>query len=63
MRHCSTELDFTQFAGDSTITYSSENLPEAVKTTETEFKKVLDWLAANKLIINLEKNALNAIYK
>ena len=58
MRLCSTELELTQFADDSTITYSSENLPEAVKTTETEFKKVLDWLAANKLIINLEKTHL-----
>ena len=58
MRCCSTELEFTQFADDSTITYSSENLPEAIKTTETEFKKVLDWLAANKLIINLEKTHL-----
>ena len=58
MRHCSTELDFTQFADDSTVTYSSVYLHKAIKTTEMELKKVLDWLAANKLIINLEKTHL-----
>ena len=58
MRCCSTDLDFTQFADDSTITYSSKDIEKAEKTTESEFKKVLEWLAANKLIINLEKTHL-----
>ena len=55
MNECSNKLFLSQFADDSTVTYSSKNLKEAIKTIESEFTHVLDWLAANKLIINLGK--------
>ena len=59
MSKCSLSLFLTQFADDSTLTYtSSESLEHARKTIEKEFKKVLIWLAANKLIINLNKTHL-----
>ena len=59
MSICSLKLFLTQFADDSTLTYtSSESLEHARKTIEKEFKKVLIWLAANKLIINLNKTHL-----
>ena len=51
-------LYLTQFADDSTVTYSSDNLEQTLITMEDEFKKVLDWLNANKLIINLSKTHL-----
>ena len=57
MIHCS-KLFLTQFADDSTVTYSSKNLAEALLRVEFEFNRVLDWLAANKLIINLSKTHL-----
>ena len=58
MANCSNILFLTQFADDSTITYSSLNLEQAVITVERECNRVLDWLAANKLIINLSKTHL-----
>ena len=51
-------LFFSQFADDSTVTYSSTNLEHVLETLETEFKGVLEWLAVNKLIINLTKTHL-----
>ena len=58
MIYCSNLLFLTQFADDSTITYSSSDLEQAIKTVEQELNKVLDWLEANKLIINLTKTHL-----
>ena len=58
MNYASDLLFLTQFADDSTITYSSENLVHTLKTMEEETKKVLEWLAANKLIINFSKTHL-----
>ena len=58
MINCSNLLSLTQFADDSTITYSSLNLEQAIKTMEQELNRVLNWLAANKLIINLTKTHL-----
>ena len=55
MIRCSILLFLSQFADDSTITYSSLDLNYALTKIEVEFKKVLEWLAANKLIINLDK--------
>ena len=58
MMYVSILLYLTQFADDSTATYSSDNLDQTIITMENEFKKVLDWLNANKLIINLSKTHL-----
>ena len=58
MIYASESLFLTQFADDSTITYSSGNLEHTLKIMEEETKKVLEWLAANKLIINLSKTHL-----
>ena len=55
MINCSILLFLSQFADDSTITYSSLCLEYTLMKIELEFKKVLEWLAANKLIINLDK--------
>ena len=52
-------LFLSQFADDSTITYSSNiSLEHALDKIKEEFQKVLVWLAANKLIINLSKTQL-----
>ena len=59
MSKCSLKLFFTLFADDSTLTYtSSYSINHARKIIEKELKKVLVWLAANKLIINLNKTHL-----
>ena len=58
MVHCITELLLSQFADDSTATYSSGDLVYALNIIEQEFNRILDWLAANKLIINLNKTHL-----
>ena len=58
MVNCSNLLFLTQFADDSTITYSSLYLEQAIITVERECNRVLDWLSANKLIINLNKTHL-----
>ena len=48
-------LMFNLFADDSTATNSDFTLNDTLKKLKTEFTKVLEWLKANKLIINLEK--------
>ena len=59
MVHCSDMFFLSQFADDSTVTYSTSNLNQAfLNTVESDFKHVLDWLSANKLIINLDKTHL-----
>ena len=55
MCNSSSILNFTQFADDTTITHSGTNLELLTKELEKELAKVLDWLLANKLIINLAK--------
>ena len=62
MANSSNILNFSQFADDSTATHSSLNLRSVVTTMEKEFEKVLTWLSANKLIINLKKNSCNVVY-
>ena len=52
-------LFLSQFADDSTITYFSKiSVEHAKEVIEKELKIVLEWLAANKLIINLGKTQL-----
>ena len=55
MKNCSSILQFTQFADDTTSTYSCKNLLDLQQTLEREILKVTHWLAANKLILNLTK--------
>ena len=61
MIHCSNLFFFTQFADDSTVTYSSNKLETALSTVEYEFNLVLEWLAANELTINLSKTHMMLI--
>ena len=58
MGNSSDILKFSQFADDSTATHSGDNVRNVISTLETEFTKVLQWLNANKLIINLSKTHL-----
>ena len=55
MKNSSIILHFLQYADDSTITFSSNNLKNCIDVMKTECNKVLEWLIANKLIINLNK--------
>ena len=60
MVNCSDEKDrdLSQFADDSTMSITSKTLKLALEITERELKKILEWLAVNKLIINLDKTNL-----
>ena len=49
------DLDLSQFADDSTMTISSKSLKKAIEIAKRELDKILEWLAVNKLIINLAK--------
>ena len=55
MCNSSSILNFTQFADEITLTHSGPYLETLTNETERELEKVLDWLLANKLIINLAK--------
>ena len=61
MINCSDILNFSLFADDSTASHSDSNLNTTLNTLKEEFTKVLDWLLANKLIINLQKTHLMLI--
>ena len=52
------DLDLSQFADDSTMTISSKSLKKAIEIAKRELDKILEWLAVNKLIINLAKTNL-----
>ena len=52
------DLELSQFADDSTMSITSRTLKQAIKIAKRELKKVLKWLAVNKLIINLDKTNL-----
>ena len=58
MVNCSNVLNFSLFADDSTASHSDSDLNTALDTLKDEFTKVLEWLSANKLIINLQKTHL-----
>ena len=58
MKNSSDILHFLQYADDSTTTYRSDNLNNCLTVMKNECNKVLDWLLANKLIINLNKTFL-----
>ena len=55
MKNSSSILHFTQFADDTTCAYSCNNLIELEQILEREILKVTQWLAANKLVLNLTK--------
>ena len=55
MKNSSNILHFLQYADDSTTTFSSNNLNNCLDVMKIECNKVLEWLIANKLIINLNK--------
>ena len=49
-------LKFYLFADDTTVFYNSKLTPEVEKTLNNELSKVSDWLAANKLSLNVDKS-------
>ena len=55
MINCSSILHFTQFADDTTLGYRCNKLPELQNVLEEEVHKVIKWLAANKLLLNVAK--------
>ena len=49
---------FTLFADDTSLFYSHENKEEGVRILNAELSKIADWLAANKLSLNVSKSKL-----
>ena len=49
---------FTLFADDTSLFYSHKNNPNAENIVNTELHKVSEWLAANKLSLNVDKSKL-----
>ena len=55
MKNSSKILKFIQFADDTTISYRHKKIADLNKILEVEATKVIKWLLANKLIINVSK--------
>ena len=54
--HSASEVpDFILFADDTTILFQDKNLGDAILKAEKEFNKLLHWLNANKLSLNIKK--------
>ena len=51
-------LKFTLFADDTSLFYSHENKSEAANVLNIELSKISEWLAANKLSLNVSKSKL-----
>ena len=49
---------FTLFADDTSLFYSHKNAKQAVETINFELAKISEWLAANKLSLNVGKSKL-----
>ena len=49
---------FNLFADDTSLFYSNNNQAEAIETINTELEKIAQWLAANKLSLNVGKSKL-----
>ena len=49
---------FTLFADDTSLFYSHKNADEAVEIINNELAKISEWLAANKLSLNVGKSKL-----
>ena len=49
---------FTLFADDTSLFYSHESKEEGAKILNDELSKIADWLAANKLSLNVSKSKL-----
>ena len=55
MKFSSSLLKFIQFADDTTLGYRCKDFDLLKETLEKEGKKVMEWLFANKLLVNLSK--------
>ena len=55
MKYSSSILNFIQFADDTTVLFSCSDFGLLKSTLETEGNNVIEWLIANKLLINLTK--------
>ena len=55
MKNCSDMLKFIQFADNTTLLFSSSDINYLNHILESEGNRVISWLNANKLIINLTK--------
>ena len=55
MINCSSILHFTQYADDTTLGYSCNNIQDLQTILEQEVNKVTKWLTANKLLLNVSK--------
>ena len=55
MINCSSLLHFTQYADDTTLGYSCNNIQDLQTILEQEVNKVTKWLTANKLLLNVSK--------
>ena len=49
---------FTLFADDTSLFYSNNNKAEGAKILNAELSKIAEWLAANKLSLNVSKSKL-----
>ena len=55
MVNVSTTLFFILFADDTNLFISGKNFKILYNTLNDELKKVVDWLSANKLSLNVKK--------
>ena len=55
MKNCSEKLKFIQFADDTTLSFSHKCIMQLKNILIMETVKVINWLTANKLIVNLSK--------
>ena len=55
MKNCSDLLKFIQFADDTTLLFRSKNIEQLNSILEKECNKVITWLSANRLVVNLSK--------
>ena len=56
MRSSYEELTFYLFVDDTNIFYADKNLNALEQTANSELHKLLDWLASNKLTLNIKTN-------
>ena len=62
MHRCSNKLTFIHFTDDTTVFMSGGGMERLCEDVSEELQKVDEWMRANRLSINVEKNKFYAIH-
>ena len=58
-RNCLTSSDAVMFADDTTLLFKDKNMDQLISKVNNELSSASDWMAINKLSLNIKKNEIH----